>query len=382
MSDMLGPNAPHPVVHNKKYVIIHDIPVGLNIPIADAVRGFTSYSGMDPVWVPSNAIWIAEAVDWNVNNHLPSAPLPNRWTTDTSSVNESSLKSDVIEKAQQLKADALLNIVEANQMWPSVRDLTTSVGRIAAADSWKIIRKNIKVWSGAYLAWKFGISPILSDIMRVHKHLGVLKRDFKRHVEQQSQRFSKQAEFPVLFGPEEGINYTYFGIEADVTLYHGTCEVAPNIRYVLVVKPKIQYETELFQRLDYAMSRFATSPASLAWELIPFSFIVDWLVDLRGVLRCVDKLLGFSPYNIVSFTRSYSYKLLTNVQHRYKETCYGNVICQNHVGAVRYSHYERTPVSMGGSPPIWRPRFGKNQAGITAALIGQKLNQISRLFAK
>jgi hypothetical protein len=30
-------------------------------------------------------------------------------------------------------------------------------------------------------------------------------------------------------------------------------------------------------------------------------------------------------------------------------------------------------VSPGANAPTWKPRFGKNQAGITAALIGQQL---------
>jgi hypothetical protein len=40
-----------------------------------------------------------------------------------------------------------------------------------------------------------------------------------------------------------------------------------------------------------------------------------------------------------------------------------------------YSHYDRSIATMGPLKVTWKPRFGKNQAGISAALISQALSK-------
>jgi len=241
--------------------------------------------------------------------------------------------------------------------------------------NWRSIRRFVKVASGDYLAWKFGVNPVLQDIMAINRHLGHLKSDFKRHVDQQAMTVSRLAQCVARFNDTVDVRNTYFSYHADTVYWRGSVFGSPTVRYVLTVKPKIKYETPLFQQLDYALSRFATSPAQLAWELVPFSFVVDWLVDVRGALRLVDKAVGHSPYEIISFTRSFNYELRTEVDHEYLETCGGALLNSNYCGSYQYKHYERYPVATSGSLLTWQPRFGKNQAGISAALILQRLKR-------
>jgi hypothetical protein len=141
------------------------------------------------------------------------------------------------------------------------------------------------------------------------------------------------------------------------------------------VKPSAKHSNELTKAIDFVISRFASSPADLAWELVPFSFVVDWFVDLSGVFRLIDKIIGFSPYEVISFTKTRSYKLGTQAILDVRTPCGGGSI-GSYLSNHTYSFYERSLVS-GSALPIWNPRFGKNQAAISVALITQALTSIS-----
>jgi hypothetical protein len=305
---------------------------------------------------------------WDVStpNQLPAC-----WSIALpSSVDELALKDDIIEKAHQLKADVLLDLVEGNQMWPTIVELATCLPNMAK--NWRSIRKVLKTASNAYLAYKFGIRPVISDIMAINRHMVKLKDDMKKHKEGKEYRFSRVKELVTTFNggfrPPTGSLYDHNAI--------GSVIDNPVIRYVLVVKPNATYMTPFFQKVDYLLSRFATSPASLAWELVPYSFVVDWFLDLRGVLRSLDNLVGFEPYTVVSFSRSFSYKLGTHWHTENHSPCNGVGLGPWPDGNSQYKLYERSPVTTAGSYPRWQPRFGKNQAGISAALITQKLIKV------
>jgi hypothetical protein len=135
----------------------------------------------------------------------------------------------------------------------------------------------------------------------------------------------------------------------------------------------VRYMSELFQLAQVCRSRFATSPASLAWELTPWSFLADWFVDVRGFLNKLDASLGFDPWETVSFTKSVTYELENGCDHATYSPCNGGPMTSVGYARARYRHYERLRVSPSVLPS-WKPRFGKTQAGILAALISQKLS--------
>jgi hypothetical protein len=302
---------------------------------------------------------------------LGSSLLAN-WSFDSSSINETVMKNDVLERAKGLKADVLLNIVEANQVWPSLKSIASVIPQMAS--QWRTLRSMIKTASGSFLAWKFGVSPILSDMMSINRYMPILGRDLKRHVDGERSRFSVSRTFPLTYTP--GLiapGGSYFRCTSQ-----GRVLKVPTVRYVLVVEPETRYLTGFFQKLDFVMKRFASSPASLAWEKIPFSFVADWFVDIRGSLNALDNALGYAPYKIVSFSRSYSYAHATDIFGDWISPCTNGVVDSMKAGSYELEYYERDPVS-GGSIPTLKNRFGKNQAGISAALIAQ---QLSKLGAK
>lgn len=374
IEDDLGRSKSNPVEHRKKSWFVNTDQYPMTLPRADGNGGKVQYWGYEPLWVTSSKNWLTGVSSWGLKKNLAAHDTPPGWTIGLADIPENVLRNECVERAKQLKADVLLNLLEANQVWPAIKSLATCIGEMSY--HWGRLRKQIKIASGAYLAWKFGVSPILSDLTSIHKHLGRLKSDFDRHANGEVFRtvvkHEPDASFsfgPVYHGP-------YNGVIWQEQWYYGTIVDAPTVRYVLIAKPKVQYKTELFKALDYVMSRFATSPASLAWEKIPFSFVVDWFVDLRGALSLLDKCVGFEPYQILGFTRSLSYRVKTSMSVIHRETCSGGQLNNHSAGHIEFSHYERLNVSNTSNLVSWKPRFGKNQAAISAALIAQQLSTL------
>jgi hypothetical protein len=377
MDDALGKAVPHSVIHRKaSYDIQRKFPGVYRMPNAIG----SNYEWLDPEYGPRNGFYYSKQTMspltvWNTSHNSTNPP---RWTIASPVANESALIEDCFEKASQLKADVLLNIAEANQAWPAVQSLANCLPEMAR--NWKVIRKLVKTASGAYLAWKFGVSPILSDIKSIRKYLPEIGKQLKRHTEDASSRYSVTAQGKASFDATPTVYLTINGHKVREATYQGRVTLPPIVRYVLVVKPNTPPGvSDLYKQMDFAMGRFSSSPASFAWEKVPFSFVADWFVDLRGVCRGIDKALGHSPYKAMSFTRSYSYQLSTDAFWVSRSVCNGATQLDTRAGSADYSHYERILVPDSAQLPTWKPRFGKNQAGISAALLGQKL---SSLFAK
>lgn len=383
MVDDLGRSKSNPVLHRKLWyrqgreIGSQELTVGpqVNPGVSVGVDWYNTEHAM--TWPAS--VWSATAGirNWGYDS-LVIKPPPPRWSfTPVQPQIEDSLKETCFEQAQQLKADVLLNAIEANQIYPALNSLARAAPTLAY--NWREVRKFIKTASNAYLAWKFGVSPLLSDIMAIHRYLPKMGEDMKRHVEQKHSRFSAIAEVPMVFDSAAPDPSTYMGRIYSQQSFQGRAITPATVRYVLVVKPKpSRYLTPFFKGIEFAMGRFASSPAQLAWERIPFSFIADWLVDMRGVLRNADKIIGHEPFEIVSFTRSFSYKLQTSQYHYYGNPCdsFAADLYNSIIGQAEYSHYERTLASTMGSPIRWKPRLGKTQAAISAALIAQALSKL------
>lgn len=89
-----------------------------------------------------------------------------------------------------------------------------------------------------------------------------------------------------------------------------------------------------------------TNPAQLAWELVPFSFVVDWFLPLGDYFSQLDGLVGCE-------VKGYSVSLLTKIRVRWTGW--------DPPGANRQSawisHYNRTTLSRGASLTVPFAKF-------------------------
>jgi len=378
--DEVGKEKTNPVIHRKMTWdcgLIGDI----------GAKPYHAATPYGTVRYEPDAVNSREAFDWantslnDINgwdlSPTMTAALPSGWSMSVPPYNEEVIKNDLLQQARQLKADALLNIVEANELWPCLKDMAHSLPEMAK--NWNQIRKLLRTASSTYLGWKFGIAPIIQDLKACLKFAPDMQRRLKEHVSQKPFRVSRFIPITMKFGITGTTTVAPNGVTVRTTSYQGRCESFPGYRYVLVVKPTGQYGSEAFQKLDFLFSRFTTSPASFAWERIPFSFVVNWFVDIRSALREIDNFLGVCPYEIVSFTKSFGYDVSSDAFRDWYSPLTGAHCGLGHVATCAFKHYERSNLPMPSLLPGWKGYYGKNQAAITAALIGQRLKATNRV---
>jgi hypothetical protein len=127
--------------------------------------------------------------------------------------------------------------------------------------------------------------------------------------------------------------------------------------------------------------KFGTSgPASLAWELVPFSFVLDWFVDLRGVFNLLDNALTGNRKKVVDVSFSQKFDLtLREIFHPASPYASGQDGTTTATHRVRYYHREIPTVSLIGLSG----RFGKKQALLTLSLLHQLVpNLLKRILRR
>jgi hypothetical protein len=291
-----------------------------------------------------------------------------RWAAP----NELEVINNLYKRARKELVQGLVNLIEARQFPQALR----SLGELLPNRKQNYLRffkalgsfRGSKRLSSAYLAYQFGIAPVLSDIVKVNGFLDSFKQQLarfekgSRNVVSQVFPGSLQLEIPMTGG--SGWEMTH-----QIRLIR-----PPSTRYTLVYRYKRAYgafETKIqfiLQRLGFL------SVANAAWELIPWSFVVDWFFDTSSILMQIDDLLGLDPIETISCVKSN--KWLAEVDTF--KTVYGlasSNIGWTGKGAVSScSYYSRSP--LGRSTYVGPSnRFGKKQLLLSIALARQRLRR-------
>jgi hypothetical protein len=300
----------------------------------------------------------------------PYTALPPGVTLIPPVANEAKIINDVWEDAHASVADALLNLIEGHQLIPSIN--AVSVDLAPAGKQWPRLRKVLKRASAATLAVQFGIKPLLNDMSSVWSYTDKLAQDLRRFEKGDVHRVSRQA----IVEPTTQIITTNTGTRRHTVL--PIFRVPPTYRYVLRVKPIVPYKTRLFTTLDLLARRLSTGPATLAWEVTPFSFLFDWFVDIRGLLMTLDNAVRREPFKVVGATRSLTYEVSNHGRTEALGNCYsGQVLAEEDAGSVMYRHYERQ--SMPQQQLVaWNPKGTASRLTSAIALLTQSLTSAKR----
>lgn len=122
-----------------------------------------------------------------------------------------------------------------------------------------------------------------------------------------------------------------------------------------------QSDTKVFIRLDALpaneltislASLGVTNPLLIAWELVPYSFVVDWALPVGAWLESLDALLGYKDC-------SYSRSILTRCEWTEKgirtpNNPQGGFVSNNYIGSKRLVKLDR---QVGGIPLPTFPRI-------------------------
>lgn len=229
------------------------------------------------------------------NTSMPSASLQQR-------------NKVIIDALLKLK-DQRINLAQAYAERKMTADLVAnSLNRIANSvlalrrGNWrqagKWLKQNWKKAPGSWLEYQYGWNPLMSDVF------GACEALKKQPLEQWLVSVKSSA---------KDITRTTSVAGA----FNGTTP-SPHERVV-------QFTEGHFIRLDYepgntfmstVSSLGLTNPLQLAWELVPYSFVIDWFLPIGDWLSAMDAATGFKFYAGSITNRREQYEWHDNLRYR------------------------------------------------------------------
>lgn len=143
--------------------------------------------------------------------------------------------------------------------------------------------------------------------------------------------------------------------------------------------------TRTYRGFALAVGNFGDAPEfrpiQTAWELVPFSFVVDWFFDVGSYLSAITPIPGVdiraSGYSIKdSYTTEYTVTGITNPS----QTTHTLSVSSPESRTVRYESYSRVPHS--SFIPAFYPRLSTLKAVDIASLVFQRAAPLSRFISK
>lgn len=187
-----------------------------------------------------------------------------------------------------------------------------------------------------YLEYVYGWKPLMQDI---HGIMELAKQKGDSPLLMHSTGKSSQQTQTRL--------YRYKDLSNDTTTLTGPCDVNATTRCSLWARidPNQQGVRSLNQL-------GLLNPAALAWELVPWSFVVDWLLPIGSVLNALS-----APAGLIFVDGSISHRVKTvgPYSHRwdYFDTGYSITSDVSAGGTVRYEGYNRTQLFNWPLPGLW-----------------------------
>lgn len=178
--------------------------------------------------------------------------------------------------------------------------------KIARGSTLGGVRKMLRSTSNGFLAYQFGIKPLIHDTLAT---LTAYDR-VKRKLAVQKARQGKWLPFSVSRSFEEQID----PMEIDLPTPGGPCYVqltAHRTRYTMTAEAYFDPIATPKSRISLLASEFKIFDAvGLAWELVPYSFMIDWFVHVDKKIEAFQQRLS----NDVPFHRLRKLNL-----HRHRE---------------------------------------------------------------
>lgn len=242
-----------------------------------------------------------DAQNWKALNDLLSKVKDQKINMAQAFAERERTVKTVTDTAQTI-AKALHNLGRGN-IAGAARALGVGVGKRSTRRFNKEFANDVSnAMSNGWLALQYGWKPLLQDVHGAAEALSQAVNGsvggntmFLRVSGQSRKDLSKSS---LKENPHDGMS------GSDTTLFETNASV--NFKYGVV------YSISSPQVHNLA-SLGITNPAALAWELVPYSFVVDWFVPIGDWLSSLDATLGLSfvsGYRTIT-TRTYQQSVTT-----------------------------------------------------------------------
>jgi hypothetical protein len=205
-------------------------------------------------------------------------------------------------QVSQQEADVLTMLLELKKtistLLNPLNNLNTLISRFQRAKSLANSTLSLSKYIGSeWLKFRYGIMPIMYDIQGIIKAIEKDKSKGRHHA-RGSKTLSESKLDPPAIWSHGDIDTTYLDTYTDE----------------VIIKCGLVYDAKLHVS-DYLGLNLRAIP-STAWELIPFSFIVDWFVNVQEYIRALSAS-GIAPesggYTVVTRTLTASRAAVNSV---------------------------------------------------------------------
>lgn len=248
--------------------------------------------------------------------------------------------------------DLSVDIAEASQV------------RRMLAQSVKVVnfvrRFHPRHWADRWLEYQYGWKPLVGSVYGtvdalMHRRLYTYQRIFGTGYDT-SHSYGSQV------GPLDGLLQGW--------------HVWNKVRYKIVAE--FDMSNTIKQRLGGYTS---LNPVTVAWELVPYSFVVDWFIDIGGYLRNMETALA---YGQKSFVRGFEVHGYISRKEAYvsvddSEPITGMFVGGRGKGFRNYTFKSRVPMGVYPIPtlPSFKANLGWKQMISAASLLSQHVDGYS-----
>lgn len=245
-------------------------------------------TGLDYLGNPATRNWVGDV--WSSLVYTGWAPPPQQfyelnwrsigtsYDTQVSALSERCLNS-LHEKVRNENVNLAQAFAEMGKTAQSIGDIAARLakvimdmrrGKLERAVS-TLFGKGHKDHANDVLLYQYGILPLLSDIDGAAKELAEYAE--KSHYDIVSTKNESVSEVVEMYDPSYACTRRLF-VEAEISVkYKARVTITNTVG-------------NLASRLGF------TNPAALVWELVPFSFVVDWFLSIGDWLKSLDPCTG------------------------------------------------------------------------------------------
>lgn len=171
--------------------------------------------------------------------------------------------------------------------------------------------------SDAYLSMKYGVLPTISELSEIMEAMKGLKPYFDKN-----------------------------GFKTYSAGYQNSL-IKDNLKYELYqhVKLAVEDEDAQLKRLVNQIESFGFLPnLENIWDLVSYSFVIDWFIDVGGLLARADSINRVSRLDMKYVTQSRKTVVSGNISHRTSDHPF--------TGSVKWVHYHRWVSDQCPVPPL------------------------------
>lgn len=320
-------------------------------------KTYNSYGGRSTMWSNSTSVQHNSFSTFGIGNVF-AGNSASSWKDDIDYMAVTKFYSDL--------ADIKLNLGQVLAERKQTIDLiATTAGRIANAYS--SLRRGRNPFTGSivnrndaskyWLEYTYGWTPLLSDVYAAME----IEKVSPPPVHYKKSRTGNQSSGPYLAKQIHIYSSppSWNSLNIDFNYYHDKRLE----KYRICISADVSVSDP---SVAFAQQLGLTNPALLAWELMPYSFVVDWFLPIGGWLSAQQALLGLS-LSRTSVTRTYVCITDGHAEVIPGENSYA-------YGEEKYSSFEKYKTRSLDIPNLPLPR-PKNPLSVSHALSSLALLQ-------